>query len=118
MPQCENNGICIKPGVCSCAENFVGTYCEHRKKLCLTRPHVPRNSMLSCSSTSCTITCAKGYVFPDGFSITNMWCENGEWIPSHHPDQKLVPDCKRMLQIIHFILLIYSNRWFSFPRKV
>ncbi|XP_031619378.1 hemocytin isoform X2 [Contarinia nasturtii] len=93
MPPCKNNGICMSPGTCSCPENFIGPYCEHEKKLCLTKPVVPHNSRLICSSTSCTITCAKGYTFPDGSSITNMMCENGEWKPSR-PDQTFIPDCQ------------------------
>lgn len=99
FPQCKNNGICIEPGTCSCPENFVGPYCEHEKKLCLTRPTVPHNAKLTCSSTSCTINCAKGYIFPDGSSITNMICNEGEWKPSRS-DQTVIPDCQRE---------IYSN---------
>lgn len=38
MPQCQNNGICLQPGECACPENFVGTYCEQEKKLCLSPP--------------------------------------------------------------------------------
>lgn len=94
MPPCKNNGICIEPGTCSCPENFIGPYCEHEKKLCLTRPVQPHNSKLSCSSTSCTISCSKGHTFPDGTSITNMICKNGEWAPSR-ADQTFIPDCQR-----------------------
>lgn len=99
MPQCKNNGICIEPGKCSCPENFVGPYCEQEKKLCLTRPVQPHNSKLSCSSTSCSISCAKGYTFPDGSSITNMICKDGEWAPSRS-DQTSIPDCKRKSQLL------------------
>lgn len=94
LPPCKNNGICIEPGTCSCPENFVGPYCEHEKKLCLTKPVIPHNSKLVCTSTSCTITCAKGYTFPDGSSITNMICKDGEWAPSRS-DQSFIPDCQR-----------------------
>lgn len=99
MPPCKNNGICFEPGTCQCPENFVGPYCEHEKKLCLTRPVQPHNSKLSCSSTSCTIACAKGHTFPDGSSITNMICKNGEWAPSR-ADQTFVPDCSRKIDLM------------------
>lgn len=66
MPPCQNNGICLQPGECACPENFVGSYCEQEKKLCLSPPTLPRNSKRSCNSKTCTITCASGYRFPDG----------------------------------------------------
>lgn len=109
MPSCKNNGICISPGKCSCAENFVGPYCEQEKKLCLTRPPHPHNSRLSCSSTDCTIQCAKGYQFPDGSSITNMICKEGHWQPSR-ADQTSIPDCKR--NDFHFHSLFHISMIF------
>lgn len=27
-PSCQNNGICMSPGVCDCPENFMGTQCQ------------------------------------------------------------------------------------------
>lgn len=112
MPACKNNGICIEPGTCSCPENFVGPYCEHEKKLCLSKPIIPHNSKLVCSSTSCTISCAKGYTFPDGTSITNMICKDGEWTPSRS-DQSFIPDCQRKICFITFAFFIP----FFFVRK-
>lgn len=94
MPPCKNNGICIQPGQCSCPDNFVGPYCEHEKKLCVNPPPLPKNSKRSCSSTSCTITCAAGHKFPDGTTITNLVCKEGEWAPTR-PELSLVPDCNR-----------------------
>lgn len=94
VPECRNNGICIQPGQCSCADNFVGPYCEHEKKLCLSKPPVPKNSKVSCSSTSCTITCAQGHQFPDASSITNMVCKQGVWAPSRL-ELATIPDCQR-----------------------
>lgn len=52
MPACQNNGICLQPGECACPENFVGTYCEQEKKLCLSPPALvsesdPMSSLVS-----------------------------------------------------------------------
>lgn len=71
-----------------------GPYCEQEKKFCLTRPPVPQNSKMSCSSTSCAISCAKGYTFPDGSSITNMICKDGQWASSR-ANQTSIPNCER-----------------------
>lgn len=46
MPQCQNNGICLQPGECTCPENFVGPYCEQEKKLCLAPPSLVSYSVL------------------------------------------------------------------------
>lgn len=43
---------------------------------------------------SCSISCAKGYTFPDGSSITNMMCIDGQWKPAR-ADQTYIPDCQR-----------------------
>lgn len=58
---------------------------------------MPRNSKVSCTSTICTITCATGHRFPDGSSITNLNCKNGDWVPAR-PEQSAVPDCQRKKQ--------------------
>lgn len=93
MPPCRNNGICLQPGECACPENFVGVYCEQEKKLCLSPPTLPRNSKRSCNSKSCTITCATGYRFPDGSSVTNMVCSEGRWVPTRK-ELAAIPDCQ------------------------
>ncbi|KAG4071830.1 hypothetical protein HA402_005991 [Bradysia odoriphaga] len=93
LPPCQNNGICLQPGECACPENFVGTYCEQEKKLCLSPPALPRNSKRSCNSKTCTITCATGYRFPDGTSVTNMVCSEGRWVPTRK-ELAAIPDCQ------------------------
>ncbi|CAD7081728.1 unnamed protein product [Hermetia illucens] len=92
-PPCENNGICIAPGECRCPENYFGPRCEIRKKLCLTRPPVPKNSRIVCNAASCSVTCARGFFFPDGSTITNLKCVEGQWIPTRQDFNK-VPDCQ------------------------
>lgn len=95
-PGCQHNGICISPGKCSCPENFYGPFCENEKKLCISKPALPRNSRLSCSAEACSITCATGYKFPDGSSIANLVCKGGEWQPTR-PELAVIPDCIRKL---------------------
>lgn len=95
MPPCQNKGFCLEPGRCSCPENFVGAQCETEKKLCVSPPKaLPKNSKRSCSSTYCTITCANGYRFPDGTSITNMVCKDGQW-KTARSELASIPDCQR-----------------------
>lgn len=94
LPKCQNNGICIAPGQCECSENFHGPQCQHEKKLCLQRAPLAGNSQIKCSATDCTVTCRKGYRFPDGSTVTNMVCKNGEWTPSK-VGWDSVPDCQR-----------------------
>lgn len=94
MPSCKNQGICIEPGLCSCPENFIGPQCENEKKLCVTPPSLPKNSKRSCSSTACAITCMSGYRFPDGTSVTNMVCKEGQWQPTRQ-ELAIIPDCQR-----------------------
>ena len=49
-PQCLNGGICIRPNVCHCQNNWEGSHCQiERSKPCLNPPPIPRNSRLSCS---------------------------------------------------------------------
>lgn len=93
-PTCQNNGICVAPGQCTCPENFLGPQCQHQKKLCLQKPDLPSNSRISCTPSQCTVTCAKGYRFPDGSTVTNMVCKNGDWTPSK-ADWNTVPNCQR-----------------------
>lgn len=94
MPQCLNNGICVSPGVCSCSDNFRGPQCQYEKKICLQKPSLPSNSRQTCSSSQCTISCAKGYRFPDGTTVTNVVCKDGDWKPTRG-DWPTVPDCQR-----------------------
>lgn len=91
---CQNQGICIEPGRCTCPDNFYGTFCEKKKQLCLQPPKLPRNSQISIQAATCTVTCRKGHTFPDQTSVTNMQCIDGQWRPSR-PEWTLVPDCLR-----------------------
>lgn len=102
LPACQNNGICIGPGQCTCPENYVGPQCQIKKEFCLQKPQLPSNSKLQCSSTSCTITCAKGYRFPDGTSATNLICKEGDWVPTR-PELAVIPDCQGIVFIVKSI---------------
>uniref|UniRef100_A0A1B0D0P6 Uncharacterized protein n=1 Tax=Phlebotomus papatasi TaxID=29031 RepID=A0A1B0D0P6_PHLPP len=93
MPKCLNNGICVSPGVCTCSDNFRGPQCQYEKKICLQKPSLPSNSRQTCSSSQCTISCAKGYRFPDGTTVTNVVCKDGDWKPTRG-DWPTVPDCQ------------------------
>jgi hypothetical protein len=93
-PACQNNGICIRPGVCQCPENFMGPQCQTEKQYCMKTPEV-KNMRKGCSPSLCTFTCLKGYVFSDPSITTfNMECKNGEWVSTHSGYAK-PPDCKR-----------------------
>lgn len=87
-----------------CPENYVGPRCEHQNKLCLSPPPLVRNSKRTCSSTTCTVSCMTGHRFPDGTSVTNMICKNGEWTPTR-PELAIIPDCQRMYNIN----ILFSN---------
>lgn len=93
IPRCHNNGICVAPNECNCPENFSGLFCQNENKLCLNSPPLPRNSQRHCRSGACTISCIRDHVFPDGSSITNLICKNGNWEPSR-ADWTSVPDCE------------------------
>lgn len=93
LPSCQNNGICIAPGQCQCPDNFMGPTCQNEKKFCLQDSPLPANSKRSCSPTACTITCMKGYTFPDGSTATNIICKDGKWLPTR-PELAIIPDCK------------------------
>ncbi|XP_059615285.1 hemocytin [Phlebotomus argentipes] len=92
-PQCLNNGICVSPGICTCPDNFRGPQCQYEKKMCLQKPSLPSNSRQTCTSSQCTISCAKGYRFPDGTTVSNVVCRDGEWKPTRG-DWSTVPDCQ------------------------
>ncbi|CAG9836626.1 unnamed protein product [Diabrotica balteata] len=93
LPQCQNNGICLAPNQCSCAENFSGPQCQFESKPCLNYPPMPKNSKRSCNSKKCTISCMKGHEFPDGSQIATMDCKNGLWIPSKEKWTS-IPNCQ------------------------
>ncbi|XP_063975011.1 hemocytin [Diachasmimorpha longicaudata] len=92
LPQCLNNGICIGPNQCECSENFSGPQCQFETRPCLNLPPPVQNSARRCNEKTCTISCMNGFTFPDGSSITNMNCKEGNWIPTR-PDWPSIPDC-------------------------
>ncbi|XP_036347326.1 uncharacterized protein LOC118756684, partial [Rhagoletis pomonella] len=72
IPPCENNGICVEAGICKCAENFYGPWCQNKKTFCSGKPPIPRNSRVSCSNNICNAECMSGFQYPDGSTITNL----------------------------------------------
>lgn len=50
LPECLNNGICVSPNQCQCAENFSGPQCQYENKPCLQFSDLPKNSKRSCRS--------------------------------------------------------------------
>ncbi|KAI8434611.1 hypothetical protein MSG28_003147 [Choristoneura fumiferana] len=92
-PECMNTGICVAPNQCKCPPNFSGRLCEFEKKPCLTYPPMPVNSMRRCNDEMCTITCLEGHRFPDGSTVANMRCSDGQWQPTR-TDLTSVPDCQ------------------------
>ncbi|XP_078043521.1 hemolectin [Augochlora pura] len=93
MPECLNNGVCVAPHQCNCPEDFIGPQCQYQNKPCMEYPPTVLNSHKHCNSKSCTISCMKNFTFPDGTSITNLLCKNGDWVPSKQ-DWVSVPDCE------------------------
>ncbi|XP_031828807.2 hemolectin [Nomia melanderi] len=93
MPECLNNGVCIAPHQCNCPEDFTGPQCQFENKPCMEYPPTVLNSHKLCNSKTCSISCLKNFTFPDGSSITNLVCKNGNWIPTRQ-DWVSVPDCK------------------------
>ncbi|KAG5675394.1 hypothetical protein PVAND_005302 [Polypedilum vanderplanki] len=93
LPKCLNNGICVAPGQCKCPENYMGPTCQMKKELCLASPPLPANSKRSCTSSLCTVTCMKGYKFPDASLSMNLLCKSGKWVPEKQGIQ-LIPDCE------------------------
>ncbi|XP_055854171.1 hemocytin [Episyrphus balteatus] len=93
VPPCQNNGICLEPGLCQCPENFYGALCQNRNLQCASKPPIPNGSKVSCRNNNCNVECMKGYQFPDGTGITNLECLDGEW---HHPKSgnPKAPDCQ------------------------
>uniref|UniRef100_T1GA61 EGF-like domain-containing protein n=1 Tax=Megaselia scalaris TaxID=36166 RepID=T1GA61_MEGSC len=92
-PPCQNNGICLEPGLCKCPDNYQGPLCQHKKVVCPSKPPVPKNSKVSCRDTNCNVECIKGYKFPDGSGITNIGCVDGQWQHTK-TGQSVVPDCE------------------------
>ncbi|XP_053978189.1 hemocytin [Hylaeus volcanicus] len=93
MPECLNNGVCVAPHQCNCPENFIGPQCQFENKPCMEYPLRVSNSHKQCNSKSCTISCMTNYTFPDGTSITNLLCKNGNWVPTRQ-DWVFVPNCE------------------------
>ncbi|XP_016844891.1 hemocytin [Nasonia vitripennis] len=94
LPECQNNGICEAPNKCFCAENFSGPQCQFENNPCLNPPPMIRNAQSKCNSKRCTITCYEHFAFPDGSSVANMACKEGNWVPTGHRGWTSVPDCK------------------------
>ncbi|XP_044578140.1 hemocytin isoform X1 [Cotesia glomerata] len=93
LPQCYNNGICVAPNECRCPENFSGPQCQYEIKPCLNLPAPVLGARRHCNSKTCTITCMNNFTFPDGSSITNLICRDGNWIPTR-TEWVSIPDCK------------------------
>ncbi|XP_012135564.1 hemolectin [Megachile rotundata] len=93
MPECMNKGVCVAPHQCNCPEDFTGPQCQFENKPCLNYPPPVLNSHKRCNSKSCTISCMKNFTFPDGTSVTNLMCKNGNWEPTRE-DWVSVPDCE------------------------
>lgn len=91
---CQNQGICIEPGRCACPDNYFGVFCEKKKQFCVSPPRLPKNSEIRIQATTCTISCRKGFVFPDRTAVTNMECVDGQWKPTRQ-EWSVVPDCER-----------------------
>ncbi|KAK2585761.1 hypothetical protein KPH14_010370 [Odynerus spinipes] len=92
MPECQNNGICIAPHQCNCPENFSGPQCQFEKKPCLDFVPTILNSYKRCTSKFCTVSCLDNFVYPDGSSVANLVCKNGNWVPTR-TDWVSIPDC-------------------------
>ncbi|XP_067647324.1 hemocytin isoform X2 [Eurosta solidaginis] len=97
MPPCENNGICIEAGICKCAENFYGPWCQNKKSFCGGKPPIPKNSRVSCSNNICNAQCMMGFQYPDGSTITNLECIDGVWLHKKTRSPK-PPDCGPICQ--------------------
>ncbi|XP_043601962.1 hemocytin isoform X2 [Bombus pyrosoma] len=93
IPECLNNGICVAPHQCNCPEDFTGPQCQFENKPCLNFPAPILNAHKKCNSQSCTISCMKNFTFPDGTSVTNLMCKNGNWKPTRE-DWVSIPDCE------------------------
>lgn len=82
-PPCENDGKCTEPNTCKCPENFEGNRCEKgTEKKCANKPEIQQAEANCKSNSSCTISCEKGHIFPDGSTDMEMICKNGEWMPA------------------------------------
>ncbi|XP_026826604.1 hemocytin isoform X2 [Ooceraea biroi] len=92
IPECQNNGICIEPHRCDCPEPFSGPQCQFERP-CLNHPPPVLNSYQKCNSKRCIITCFKHFAFPDGSTITNVVCKNGNWQPTRS-EWVAVPNCE------------------------
>ncbi|XP_011303247.1 hemocytin [Fopius arisanus] len=92
LPACLNNGICIGPNQCECPENFSGPQCQFETRPCLNLPPAVQNSRRRCNEQTCTVSCMDGFTFPDGSSVSNINCREGNWVPSRS-DWPSIPDC-------------------------
>ncbi|XP_068082174.1 hemocytin [Anabrus simplex] len=92
-PPCQNNGICVSPNMCNCSDMYQGPQCQFKKNPCYNEPRLPNNSNSTCSHRACTVECRQGYQFPDGSSITNLICRDGNWVPTRSSWVTL-PDCE------------------------
>ncbi|XP_026667953.1 hemocytin isoform X2 [Ceratina calcarata] len=92
LPECLNNGICDAPNRCNCPEDYSGPQCQFENKPCMNFPPLVINSHRSCNSQSCTISCKPNFIFPDGTTVTNLICKNGNWQPTRE-DWVSIPDC-------------------------
>ncbi|XP_037900754.1 hemocytin [Glossina fuscipes] len=91
-PACQNNGICVEAGYCKCPDNFSGPLCQYKKSICASKPPIPKNSKVTCANNVCNAECMRGFRYPDGSNITNIECQDGQWV---HTKSGLAkpPDC-------------------------
>ncbi|XP_055860614.1 uncharacterized protein LOC106074349 isoform X2 [Biomphalaria glabrata] len=69
-PACENGGTCIH-GICSCAHNYTGTYCQNR--LC-EAPCLHEGICTANGKCSCTISYTGSFC---QYPVCNPPCQNG-----------------------------------------
>ncbi|XP_050428341.1 hemocytin-like [Adelges cooleyi] len=70
----------------------LNTDLKHPSPACHGFPNTPKNSKKKCKAGACKISCIEGYQFPDGSSVTNVFCKGGIWSPSN-VQWTIVPNC-------------------------
>merc|ERR1719204_2457967 len=85
LPDCQNGGVCIRPGVCHCQPAWEGARCQRSKgSPCLTSPPTPRNGRVFCSGGEnvCSVRCLPGHAFPsDRTTEAELGCQRNKGSP-------------------------------------